>query len=120
MSSGIEIPKICVLKFEASWCGPCKAISPYIDELKKDYDKIPVIVIDADENQDICMKYGVTKLPTFVFLNGKTTSFVIGTDKTKISIEFNNLNKMISNQIQDQQLPTDTDARVSSTNRNKR
>ena len=98
--SKVIIPDKAVLKFEASWCGPCKAITPYIEELKKKYPDVPVVVIDADEEPDVCHEYDVTKLPTFVFKNGKQKSVIIGTDKINIELNFGKLNNLIVNQNQ--------------------
>tara|TARA_B100000214_G_C23972990_1_gene631165 strand:+ start:2545 stop:2904 length:360 start_codon:yes stop_codon:yes gene_type:complete len=108
------IPDICVLKFEAQWCGPCKAISPYIEQMKKDFPEIPVFNIDADENPDICSKYGITKLPTFVFLNNGFRRDIIGIDKTTIKLEFDRIKNNMPNQIPDQNLPQHQEARIQS------
>ena len=51
-----------VVDFWATWCGPCRAIAPYIEELAKEYDgKIVVGKCDVEENDDIVMEYGVRK-----------------------------------------------------------
>lgn len=102
MNNEIKIPETCILKFEAKWCGPCKAIKPFIDELKEKYPDLKVIAIDADENPDICATYKISKLPTFVFKQNGRRRDLIGTDKTLISTEFENINKHIANQIKDQ------------------
>lgn len=107
----MDIPEICILKFQATWCGPCKDISSYIDELKKLYPSIPVLSIDADENQSLCQKYNVTKLPTFIFQTKNYKRVIIGTDKQILKLEFSKINDfVISNQIQN--FPQDQSARV--------
>lgn len=109
----MNIPDVCVLKFSASWCGPCKTISPYINELKKNYPTLQVIEIDADENQQLCKEYEITKLPSFVFLNKKEKKTVIGIDKIVLNLNFVELYKtMKSNQIDSSRIPEDQTARV--------
>jgi thioredoxin 1 len=62
-----------VVDFGAVWCGPCKKLSPIIDEVAKEMtDKINVFKIDADENPETTKKYKVVYLPTLlIFKNGK-------------------------------------------------
>tara|TARA_E500000178_G_C16767615_1_gene637637 strand:+ start:205 stop:558 length:354 start_codon:yes stop_codon:yes gene_type:complete len=113
----MNIPDICVLKFSASWCGPCKAISPYIEELKKEYPTVKVIEIDADENQELCKKYTITKLPSFVFLNKTEKKTIVGIDKTTLNLNFIRTYKaMNSNQIEMFDIPEDQTARVNVSN----
>tara|TARA_A100001015_G_scaffold321118_1_gene450222 strand:- start:2756 stop:3106 length:351 start_codon:yes stop_codon:yes gene_type:complete len=102
----------CVLKFEAVWCGPCKAITPYIKELSKTLH-VNVHVVDADEYPEICQKFNVTRLPTFIFLYEDSTKSIVGTDKDVLKREFLKL-KSKGNQNLDQklQVPTHDDAQV--------
>lgn len=55
-----------ILKFSADWCGPCKRISPLFEKLSKDYSNIYFAEVDVDVSQDICEKYKISGLPTFV------------------------------------------------------
>lgn len=59
-----------VLKFEASWCGPCKMLSKTINEMG---DKItmPIEVVDIDQNADLAKQYGVRGVPTMVIVDGE-------------------------------------------------
>lgn len=60
-----------VVDFWATWCGPCRAIAPYIEELAKEYDgKIVVGKCDVEENDDIVMEFGVRNIPTILFFKG--------------------------------------------------
>ncbi len=60
-----------VIDFWAEWCGPCRMISPIIDELAGEYEGRAVIgKCDVEENDEITMKYGVRNIPTIVFLKG--------------------------------------------------
>jgi len=58
-----------ILKFYATWCAPCKALSATIDSIK---DEITVEIeeIDSDENMDMARKYNVRSLPTMIMVDG--------------------------------------------------
>ena len=59
-----------VIDFYATWCGPCKAISPFFEKLKGEYsDKVNFVSIDVDQDTETAMKYSVSAMPTFVFLD---------------------------------------------------
>jgi thioredoxin 1 len=99
----ITLPKrICVLKFGATWCGPCQKIIPLITSLGDQYPNITIINVDADEEPEKCKSFGVTKLPTLVFVYNTNYKSVIGTDDVQIKYEFESLNKFATNQNLDQ------------------
>eukprot|EP00099_Drosophila_melanogaster_P014744 NP_523526.1 thioredoxin-2, isoform A [Drosophila melanogaster] len=61
--------KLVVLDFFATWCGPCKMISPKLVELSTQFaDNVVVLKVDVDECEDIAMEYNISSMPTFVFL----------------------------------------------------
>lgn len=61
--------KIQLLDFWASWCGPCQAMKPVIEEIEKELKgQAEVIQINVDENQTEASKYGVMGIPTFIVL----------------------------------------------------
>lgn len=62
-----------LVDFYANWCGPCKAMGPILDEVKKELgDNIRIIKINTDENPEISMKYSIRSIPTLIlFQNGE-------------------------------------------------
>jgi len=59
--------KVTVVDFTATWCGPCKKIAPFFEELVSIYTDINFVKVDVDENEDVITKYDVTAMPTFQF-----------------------------------------------------
>jgi thioredoxin-like negative regulator of GroEL len=55
-----------VLRFTASWCGPCKALAKTLEEVETN---IPIDVIDVDERTDLALEYGIRSVPTMVMLD---------------------------------------------------
>jgi len=64
-----EIPV--VVDIWATWCGPCKAIAPILDDLAGEYDgRVKIVKLDADQNPETVMATGVTSIPTLGFYRG--------------------------------------------------
>ena len=85
-----------LVDFSAVWCGPCKMLDPIISELAGEWEgKVKVVKIDADENPNLVMQYGVMGIPTLRFFkDGEIKERVTGympKDKliTKFSPHFN-------------------------------
>ncbi|MBR5850553.1 MAG: thioredoxin [Alistipes sp.] len=69
-----------VIDFWAEWCGPCRAIAPYVEELAAEYEgKVVIGKCDVEENDEITMKYGVRNIPTILFIkNGEVVDKQVG------------------------------------------
>jgi len=65
--------KLVVVDFYATWCGPCKAIAPKLDELAAKYtDTVVFLKVDVDENEDIAAEQNIASMPTFVYFKNST------------------------------------------------
>lgn len=61
--------KTVLIDFWASWCGPCKMMSPVVDEIAKEAsDNLKVCKVNVDEEQTLALKYNVMSIPTFIVI----------------------------------------------------
>jgi len=68
--------------FTATWCQPCKHLTPVIDQLRKENPSVGYQKIDIDANSEIAQQYGVRAVPTIIFeKNGSVVEQVIGVQK---------------------------------------
>jgi len=69
-----------LVDFWASWCMPCKVLSPTLDQLAEEYkDKVLVGKVNIDENRELAAKYGIMSIPNLIlFKNGKAVDAIIG------------------------------------------
>jgi thioredoxin 1 len=80
-----------LVDFSAVWCQPCKMLDPVVKQLAGEWDgKVKVVKIDADENPNLVMKYGVMGIPTLLFIKGgevkeRVTGYM---PKEKLSAKF--------------------------------
>ena len=75
-----------LIDFYADWCGPCKMLSPVIEEVSQENSNIKVVKINVDESQEIAVKYQVMSIPTLVVIkNGNEVMRSVGLiDKSQI------------------------------------
>ena len=76
----ISSDKLVIIDFWATWCGPCRALSPIMDELAEQYkDEVVIAKCDTDENNEIAMQFGVRNIPMLVFMkNGEVVDTRVG------------------------------------------
>jgi thioredoxin 1 len=69
-----------LVDFWAAWCGPCKALSPIVDEVASEYSgKLKVMKMDVDRNQATPMRYGIRGIPALlIFKGGKVADQIVG------------------------------------------
>lgn len=69
-----------LVEFGANWCGPCRALTPILENLSKEFDgKIKFGKVDTDENEEISSNYSINALPTILFFNkGKVIKKMVG------------------------------------------
>lgn len=75
----INEDKLTVVKYAASWCGPCRVLSPILEGVVKNYADINVGEVDIDANMTLAQKDGIRGVPTVVFYkNGKMLDKMVG------------------------------------------
>lgn len=83
-----------MVDFWATWCGPCRAIAPIVEELATEYEGKAVIgKCNVDECEDVPMKYGIRSIPTLLFFkNGELVDKLVGSaPKAAIAEKLNSL-----------------------------
>jgi thioredoxin 1 len=79
-----------IVDFWAPWCGPCRVVSPILEELNGERDDLRVVKVNVDENQAIAARYEILSIPTMIlFKNGEIAKKVIGAlPKARLVAEF--------------------------------
>ena len=68
-----------LVDFNANWCGPCRMLSPILDEVSEETDKVKIVSINIDDEEDLAREYGVMSIPCLVLINnGKETKRNVG------------------------------------------
>ena len=71
--------KLVLLDFWASWCGPCRMVSPIVDEIAAERSDIKVCKINVDEQPELAARFGVMSIPTLVVMKeGKIVNQAVG------------------------------------------
>jgi thioredoxin 1 len=76
----VDFKGVSVVDFWAVWCGPCKMISPIIEELATQYPQVKVGKLDVDSNPDTSIEFGIRSIPTVLFMkDGEVIERHVGT-----------------------------------------
>jgi thioredoxin 1 len=91
-SEVLKSEKPVFVDFWAEWCGPCRMVGPVVEQIAQTHsDKIKVVKLNVDENQDIAMKYGIQSIPSLmVFNKGKEVNRTVGAAPKDTYLKFIN------------------------------
>lgn len=75
----LDSDKTVLVDFWASWCGPCRMLSPLVDQIAEENDDFKVCALDVDASPDVAGQYSVSAIPTLiVFKNGREVNRSVG------------------------------------------
>lgn len=76
----LENNKPVLVDFWAEWCGPCRMVSPILDQIAEEYaDKIEIVKVNVDEEQELAAQYGIVSIPALqVFKGGSVVKSMVG------------------------------------------
>lgn len=88
-SEVLNSEKPVLVDFWASWCGPCRMLSPIVDEIAEEVQTIKIGKVNVDEQQDLAGKFGVMSIPTLIlFKNGQSVNKSVGAKSKAALLDF--------------------------------
>ncbi|KAK7358113.1 hypothetical protein VNO77_00034 [Canavalia gladiata] len=85
LNAASKTSRLAILYFTATWCGPCRFISPIYTSLAEKYRKVVFLKVDIDEARDVAARWNISSIPTFFFVkNGQEVDSVTGADKSTL------------------------------------
>ena len=90
----LESEKLVIVDFWATWCGPCRMLSPLLDEVEEEMaDKITVVKVNVDDADEIAMRYRIMSIPTLIFFkDGKMVDRTVGAMPKSVLVDKINAN----------------------------
>ena len=86
--------KLVIVDFWATWCGPCRMLSPLLDEVEAEMeDKVEVVKVNVDDADEIAMRYRIMSIPTLLFFkNGELVDKTVGAMPKNVLVDKINAN----------------------------
>ena len=90
----LEDERLVIVDFWATWCGPCRMLSPLLDEVEEEMaDKIVVVKVNIDDAEEIAMRYRIMSIPTLIFFkNGEMVDRSVGAMPKNVLLDKINAN----------------------------